>query len=277
MKTKKIGRTTTVTLTYLEWVAGGKVLPQTAPLVIDGITRYIIKDVPEDKKEYFESLGLEVRLVVNKGKGMVSNILNSQILLLPAQKKLEEKDLVRCILKSRFGPKVGNLGFCYDMSWFNLTKIHWQSQHLHIISNDSLNVGDWCMFYGQLSKVLEINGESAKIETISTISKEDAQFVNRIKGKVVVKEGDFTTMTHSFSAKSLPKVIASTDKSITPNSWIPESYVKFYVGSHNNGNHITNVELELLDVSEDEKHGIPINEYTRVVKTNEDGSVIIKT
>jgi len=70
MRTKKIGRTTFVTFTYLEWVAYGKVIPTPPVMEIGCKVKYVIKDVPEDKKEYFESLGLEVRLVVNKGKGM---------------------------------------------------------------------------------------------------------------------------------------------------------------------------------------------------------------
>lgn len=38
---------------------------------------------------------------------------------------------------------------------------------------------------------------------------------------------------------------------------------------------LEDVDIELLDVSEDEKVGIPVNEYTRMVKTDSDGCVII--
>ena len=71
MKTKKIGRRTVISFIYTEWVKAGKILPPLPEgLVIDGVTEYVITEVPEDKKDYFLSLGWMVRLSVNKGKGM---------------------------------------------------------------------------------------------------------------------------------------------------------------------------------------------------------------
>ena len=70
MKTKKIGKRTIITFTYLEWVASGKVIPQPETgFEVDGITEWVIKEVPEDKEEFFKQLGWRVVLAINKGQG----------------------------------------------------------------------------------------------------------------------------------------------------------------------------------------------------------------
>lgn len=166
------------------------------------------------------------------------------VFIFPADKEVEKGDLVKCILKSKIGPAIGNLGFCYDRSWFNIRKKFWQSQHLYITNNDPLNVGDWCMFYGQPSKVLEINGETAKITTTTIVSDEDAEFINRIKGKNTTKGGDFSTMTHGFGVKQLPKIIASTDKKLSL-TLITEPFVKAYIEAHNNGKPVKEVMITM--------------------------------
>ena len=165
------------------------------------------------------------------------------VFLFPADKKVEKGDLVMCVRKSKIGPSIGKLGFCYDKSWFNITKKFWQSQHLYITNNEPLKVGDWCMFYGQPSKVLEINGGTAKIITTSIVSKEDAEFINSVKKKIVVKAGDFSTMTHGFGVKSLPKIIASTDKTLNL-ILINEPFIKSYIEAYNNGKPIKEAEIK---------------------------------
>ena len=71
MRSKRIGKRTVVTFNYLEWVGAGKAIPPLPEDVdVNSKIEYVIDEVPEDKKEYFESLGLRVRLVVSKGKGM---------------------------------------------------------------------------------------------------------------------------------------------------------------------------------------------------------------
>lgn len=65
MTVRKIGKKTLITFTYLEWVANGKSVP-TPDEEITGIVLYTMIEVPEDKKEYFEGLGLNVRLSVRK-------------------------------------------------------------------------------------------------------------------------------------------------------------------------------------------------------------------
>jgi len=68
MKIKKIGYKTRITFTYLEWVAAGKKSPTHEP--IDGKIEYVINEVPEDKEEFFNKLGLRVVLTISKGMGM---------------------------------------------------------------------------------------------------------------------------------------------------------------------------------------------------------------
>src|ERR1700741_4501819 len=136
------------------------------------------------------------------------------IVLFLANKSVEQGDIIKCIVDSNNSPGKGKLGYCYDEAWFDLKRSYWQAQHLYINGEDPISVGDWCMFYNSPSKVLEINGETAKIESITIVSKSDADFINSIKKKIVVKAGDFSTMIHSFSIKNLPKIIASTDKTL---------------------------------------------------------------
>lgn len=168
----------------------------------------------------------------------------TNVFIFPANKEVEKGDLVRCVLKSKIGPTLGNLGFCYDRSWFNIRKKFWQSQHLYITdSSEPIKVSDWCMFHGQPSKVFEINGNSAKIVTITIVSDEDAEFINNVKKKKVVKGGDFSTMTHSFSVSQLPKIVASTDKTLNL-ILITKPFIKSYIEAYNNGKPIQEAEIK---------------------------------
>lgn len=71
MKAKKIGNKTRITFAYLEWYNAGKQIP---PLPNDIDTElkkeYVIHEVPEDKKEFFEGLGWRVVLATSRGRGM---------------------------------------------------------------------------------------------------------------------------------------------------------------------------------------------------------------
>lgn len=157
-------------------------------------------------------------------------------------------------------------------------------QHLYLTSDEDIKEGDWCMFYNQLSKVLEINGKTAQIETQTIMSKEDAKFINDVKGKELYKEGDFGRMKHGFSISQLPKVIATTDKSLLIehpenkdlNWWlpqIPQSFVKAYVKAEGKINEVqveyTFRTLAVAGVYE----SAWVTEY--YVKTREDNTVII--
>lgn len=156
------------------------------------------------------------------------------VFMFPANKdSIEDGDLITCIVNTQLCPTFGSLRFCKTTLAF-ISK-YWQAHYLYVTTDtDTLKVGDWCMFYGQPSKVLEINGGSAKIETVTIVTKEDAEVINKVKGKIVIKEGNFSTMTHSFSMKSLPKIVASTDKTLNL-MLINEPFINSYIEAHNNG------------------------------------------
>lgn len=71
MKAKKIGAKLRVTFTYMEWYNAGKRIPD-LPTDIDTELKkeYVIHEVPEDKKYFFEALGWRVVLSISRGRGM---------------------------------------------------------------------------------------------------------------------------------------------------------------------------------------------------------------
>lgn len=74
MKAKKIGSKFRITFTYIEWHNSGKKLPQIPDDINpNDVKEYVIHEVPEDKKEFFEKFGWRVVLSVSKGKGMIIN------------------------------------------------------------------------------------------------------------------------------------------------------------------------------------------------------------
>lgn len=98
-----------------------------------------------------------------------------------------------------------------------LNSISGRAHHMYVTINDPAVVGDYVMFYGCLSRVLEDNGDFLKIETYSTISLNDAELLNEMRAKAgepLIKPGDPSTLRHSFSKANLPKVVATTDKSL---------------------------------------------------------------
>lgn len=150
-------------------------------------------------------------------------------------------------------------------------KASFQDQLLCIVSNEELKAGNYCLFYGQLSKVLKVAGTSVKIETTTVVTKEDAELINSIKGKETTKEGDFSKMVHSFSIAQLPKVIACSDRSVCPREWIDINKLTWIVDRYNENKILPNVELELLGKFIDHVEG----DHVRV-GTDTDGAVIIK-
>ena len=165
-------------------------------------------------------------------------------IMLPAEDKSRS---IGQIVKAVFPHPKAEIGelFISDM---NVSESQEEPQHLYFVSNDEIKAGDWCMFYNQLSEVISVSNGTAQIRTTTIMSKEDAQFINDIKG-TNYKEGSFGKMTHGFSICQLPKVIATTDKSLLIN-WsgheeytareisakvylpqIPQSFVESYVNN----------------------------------------------
>lgn len=82
---------------------------------------------------------------------------------------------------------------------------------LHIVSDDSINADDW--YY--CSK----NDDSMNGGAMRCLVRSSCPFDK--------------------------KIIASSDKSITPNSWIPESFINEYVKASKEGKPITDIDLEI--------------------------------
>lgn len=62
-------------------------------------------------------------------------------------------------------------------------------------------------------------------------------------------------------------IIASSDRELTPKSWIPDSFVKAYQRSHSEGHPIREVDVEVIDVE---------GSAEKRLKVREDGSVVIR-
>jgi len=110
---------------------------------------------------------------------------------------------------------------------------------LYIISNDEIK-GGWVY-----------NVSIDKIQNVEIAEKEFLYLDNGLK----------------VSRKYCNKIISSTDKSITPDSWTPESFIITYIKSFNESKPITEVDLEIEIFSTQ----CPVER----IKTSPDGSVII--
>lgn len=106
----------------------------------------------------------------------------------------------------------------------------WGHQHLCILSNDDITTMGDCYLDHETNQVLQYSGNSF--------------------------DGILQSNTGITSPRmSCIKVIAYTDKSMMPNSWIPESFVKAYIKAFNEGKPITEVDLEMIELfSENGEH-----------------------
>lgn len=83
-------------------------------------------------------------------------------------------------------------------------------------------------------------------------------------------KGDIHAMVRANGLHLHKNIIASTDKELTPSSWIPESFVQAYIKAYNEGKPITEVGLILEPLNILEENG---TEFLPIVRP--DGSVII--
>ncbi len=98
-----------------------------------------------------------------------------------------------------------------------------------------------------------------------------------------IKDGDFVydslrNYVHQQTTKMqcnghiYNKVVASTDKSITPNSWIPKLYVSDYVKAYNMNLPFTEIQLEVAD----KEYGfMDFIVYSDELMRRKDGSVVL--
>lgn len=123
-------------------------------------------------------------------------------------------------------------------------------QHLYITSDEEIKEGDF-IYENNLNKKIKIY----------EVYKRNSNLVFFRFENVPIK------LEKSNNAK---KVNASTDKAITPSSWIPDSFVKVYIESYNNKKPITEVSLEIEECQRLEE----TNSFY-LPKTRPEGSVII--
>ena len=100
-----------------------------------------------------------------------------------------------------------------------------------------------------------------------------------------VEDGWVSAITHQTpenkSGKAIQKhhcikIIASSDKTLTPNSWIPESFINKYATSYNAKYYIKEVSLEIESGYTSPIGVIGVDRFpVSWIKTREDGSVIV--
>ncbi len=113
------------------------------------------------------------------------------------------------------------------------------NHHLYIISNDEIKGGDWCI--------------NRNLDTIYKIDSRDS-------------------LSHIHLRWN--KIVCSTDKSMTPNCWIPDSFVQAYIKAYNEGKEITEVDLEMETFYEPIHDGMG-HLKNHKIKTRPDNTVII--
>lgn len=133
-------------------------------------------------------------------------------------------------------------GKLYYSEFGHMTDI-WEGQHLYILSDEKIKEGDWVLHNsGYISQVLGFNIDAIKLL--------DAQRWT----------------------KDCKKIVASTDKEITPETWIHDSFVNVFLLSYNNKKQITEIKLDIVPYD----GTTPISEnWNGQIKTRKDGSVII--
>lgn len=112
-----------------------------------------------------------------------------------------------------------------------------------------------------------INQHIYLIDPSAEIKDED-YYVDLVGGQILKSYFDMENQ------RDCKKIIASTDKSITPNSWIDISKSMFIIDHYNTTGKMPDVGLEIK-----EEYSAALNEdicIEMVIKTNSDGSVIIK-
>lgn len=122
-----------------------------------------------------------------------------------------------CIKKCS-GGSVGNMGICHDVDSFNINGVkYWEPQHIYITTNnygDALEEGDYTI-----------------------VSLPTHNLVYKCEGNGVL----------TANICKQPKIIASTDKTITPNAWIPLAFVRIFVQAHEAKRPLKHVFLEMIE------------------------------
>jgi len=143
-----------------------------------------------------------------------------------------------------------------NLDWKHSESNYLYKNHIYILSNDNPNIGDFVYDEYEIGK----------------IHNWDKEHKPQPKGIILVKFDNGEILERELS--KCKKVIASTDKNITPNAWIPQSYLE-YCRINSMGtlmHHFGMVNLVLKEYFDDNNESIGTN---KTLKTNADGSVII--
>jgi len=132
-----------------------------------------------------------------------------------------------------------------------------QPQHLYIISDDEIKEGDWYMNkFGRLS-----------IKVIGDKSNEgDKKIVATTDNSITIKNDITNPNFDEYPYSPLPQ--------------LPESFIQAFVKAYNEGKPITEVDLEIEELStmeemlQNEKY-VPNNTFTSKIKTRPDNTVIV--
>ncbi len=180
----------------------------------------------------------------------MSQIKTYKIIMLPTEKAT---NLGIRNFSDSIKTKVGKLAFLYpfkDQSESTDSDVNWDYQHLYIISDDEIKEGDWV-----------INSNTNNI----------AQY------------------TGHGSMEWWKKIVATTDKSLRYKEevtgitklpldfnipTIPEAFIQSYIKSYNEGNPITEVDLEMVRCVEPHLATMSSREYY-IPETRSDNTVII--
>lgn len=130
-------------------------------------------------------------------------------------------------------------------------------QHIYFTDNSEIKEGDW--FYTENEDSIIGGGE---IQQCIGVNKGNIQ-----------SDLCFSTQGAGYHPSYVSKIVASTDKEITPNSWIREDFVKKYIEMYNAGTPITEVNVEYSFTYK--RRGVLDCPRIYFPKTRQDGSVII--
>jgi len=141
---------------------------------------------------------------------------------------------------------------CHNVNSNNI----WQGQHLYILSDDEIKEGDWV--YDNYRKALLLAPNKNNVDFFNMTS-------NRYK-KIV------TTTDKSLYYEST-KDIGIKLKGLQQLAQLPESFIKAYIKAYNEGNPITEVDLE-LEANTLLEDGDDLSQMWKI-KTRQDNTVII--
>jgi len=150
----------------------------------------------------------------------------------------------------------------------------WRNQHLYILSDETADEGDYVV----------VGGKGVR-QVVKTDTKDPSKWV---------VTGESSAVLSFVYRGACKKIIATTDKSLgikydkNPEFYgsgmfnkkllfpqIPESFIQAYIKAYNEGKPITEVDLEMITEYPDAESSIHSVNGKMIIKTRDDGSVII--